>query len=1191
MPDDITQLTEPSPVLEKALRLFRFLEKVQDQRTKPLRLYEAYKKHGGVLLLGGITDHKAIFLPPVDPNPEEPILWVDRVARIDPPDVPLEIEDWVLLDTVQDLNGSPTLRDSIIQQTDSDSGEIITIYQSIDDNPEVLESFESWRPKWERWAETEIENQKVRDLYANLFRMSEQAVATPETLQLVLGIGCLSWNPPEGHDPVSRHLITVGAHIKFDDKTGRLTVEAESDADALKVELDMMDPTLWPNRERLQEIQDEVEKNTTHPLHREKVGELLRRLAHVLSADGKYLDVDEPSTPGPTATVSFHPALILRRRSDSALLQLFQKIQEQLEESGEVPFGIRLLIGALDEATGDGDGDGQVPGEFDGEDTEYYLPLPANEEQLRIIERVESRSHTVVQGPPGTGKTHTIANLLAHLLARGKRVLITAHTDRALRELKDKLPKELSELCVAVIGQGRSDLAALKVSAETLASKAAEHNESESTEKIQTLKDRLDQLERDKSKHYKRLLEVREAEIRDHEHGRYKGSLARIAEEVAAEEDKIGWLKEYGPNLDTGAPLTNRDYLRWLALLRDIELAQHEVESNRKLPQEDVPTPEQFDQWVTLEETTTAAAAGYGDLRTHSAYAAIAALEPPVQEALCARMEKLVETVEKLASRDEAWMLAALKSVRSGRRGEWQLRYDKIRQHLDETQPLVEKAGSTSTITLDGPDGNTLRPQAKALLGHLKAGKKLRIFGVASGPLRNAKELLERVRVDGAKPLTVNALEAFLVWLKLGDTEKLWPADVDIPTEDTLIEQWGWNDDECNQLSQVIELGTAFPEEEERLENLGIMTPDWTDLKAVLTLGQVAVAASKGEEAVAARAPLAALEESVQVLCRHQDAAKVTQDFLQSVSARDRQAYRVTLEGVELLRRVGRKAAERDELEEALGESTSGLVSSVRGDLSDVQWDARLAKMEEAWEWCRVDMWLEKMVVSDVGKLQEELKAIEAEILDVTAKLTAAQAWSLAVNRLGPREQSNLKAYALAVRKIGKGKGKYAPHQKIEAQRALQECRTAVPAWIMPLYRIASTVDVGQGIFDVVIIDEASQAGLEATFLQYLADKIVVVGDDKQVSPSAVGLDRQELISLRQQLLHDFDHGSIWEDPRISFFDQSRVRTPDVITLREHFRCVPEIIGFSNLVAYEPDNVPLIPLRQFGKDRLRIPMK
>lgn len=62
-----------------------------------------------------------------------------------------------------------------------------------------------------------------------------------------------------------------------------------------------------------------------------------------------------------------------------------------------------------------------------------------------------SRS-VVVQGPPGTGKTHTISNLIGHLLSQGKSILVTTHTTKALRVLRDKVPDMLKPLCASVLG-------------------------------------------------------------------------------------------------------------------------------------------------------------------------------------------------------------------------------------------------------------------------------------------------------------------------------------------------------------------------------------------------------------------------------------------------------------------------------------------------------------------------------------------------------------------------------------------------------------------------------------------------------------------------------------------------------------------------------------------------------------------
>ena len=88
---------------------------------------------------------------------------------------------------------------------------------------------------------------------------------------------------------------------------------------------------------------------------------------------------------------------------------------------------------------------------FGNEDEDVLLSKPANREQLEIAKQLARRDCVLVQGPPGTGKTHTIANLLGHLLAQGKRVLVTAHTPKALRVLRQKVVEPLQPLCISVL--------------------------------------------------------------------------------------------------------------------------------------------------------------------------------------------------------------------------------------------------------------------------------------------------------------------------------------------------------------------------------------------------------------------------------------------------------------------------------------------------------------------------------------------------------------------------------------------------------------------------------------------------------------------------------------------------------------------------------------------------------------------
>ncbi|NTW55407.1 MAG: DUF559 domain-containing protein, partial [Chlorobaculum sp.] len=115
-------------------------------------------------------------------------------------------------------------------------------------------------------------------------------------------------------------------------------------------------------------------------------------------------------------------------------------------------------------------------------------------------------------------------------------------------------------------------------------------------------------------------------------------------------------------------------------------------------------------------------------------------------------------------------------------------------------------------------------------------------------------------------------------------------------------------------------------------------------------------------------------------------------------------------------------------------------------------------------------------------------------------------------------------------------------------------------------------------------VDEASQCGFESLPLLYMAKKILVVGDDKQISPEAEGVKLDAVTQLINQYLYDFEHKASFNINR-SLFDHAELRySSGYIVLREHFRCMPEIIRFSNDLCYS--DTPLIPLRQYGKDRL-----
>ena len=94
----------------------------------------------------------------------------------------------------------------------------------------------------------------------------------------------------------------------------------------------------------------------------------------------------------------------------------------------------------------------------DPDQGDLFFPKAFNDNQVEIIRRLEKSEGLVVQGPPGTGKTHTIANIICHMLATGRRVLVVSHGETALRVIRDQLPEGVRDLTISITTSEREGL-------------------------------------------------------------------------------------------------------------------------------------------------------------------------------------------------------------------------------------------------------------------------------------------------------------------------------------------------------------------------------------------------------------------------------------------------------------------------------------------------------------------------------------------------------------------------------------------------------------------------------------------------------------------------------------------------------------------------------------------------------------
>jgi len=128
----------------------------------------------------------------------------------------------------------------------------------------------------------------------------------------------------------------------------------------------------------------------------------------------------------------------------------------------------------------------------------------------------------------------------------------------------------------------------------------------------------------------------------------------------------------------------------------------------------------------------------------------------------------------------------------------------------------------------------------------------------------------------------------------------------------------------------------------------------------------------------------------------------------------------------------------------------------------------------------------------------------------------------------------------------------------------------AVPIWITTA-QASQAIPLASELFDIVIIDEASQCTLTNLLpLMYRARTLTVIGDEHQLPAIPTLQESEELALARKYGIEE--HLSLVGHATNDVYKTATASLPrrrsDVLMLNEHFRSNPQIIGFSNRYIY-----------------------
>lgn len=1181
-------------VRDKAVRLFTYLKELTELRTDVRRNCDEYDQ---VVWWAEIPREKECYCVAWDlgRNPAyEDWLRVERPRRKRPPTLPAALLPWMNEHDVADPSqDAPQLKDSIVEDVGSDVGSqgLETVVRRLEDYPAILRQWELYvENHWWPWAIEERRLQPVQSIYNELFAAYQNQERMGEAYEVVVGVGLLTWHPPHGPD-IKRHVGASHAIIEFDSKTGVITVGPPPDGAHLSLEQDMLEPQDRPLPDLQNQIQQECSDIGDGIFEGPGLATALNAYFQQLSPESAMdmaLEPQDGTTDRTRPRMNFAPALLVRQRSDRNLARIFAEVAEQLNQGGMIPVGVEKLVSIRDDHLASGEDSESESAASEADET--YFPLPANEEQRKIAQRLATRQGVLVQGPPGTGKSHTIANLICHLLATGKRLLVTSHTARALRVLKKYFPPEFSPLCVSLLGDDTAALRELEESVQGILSELNQWDSVRKQARIGQLVADIDRARRELADGYSNLKTVRsgEAEVVDLNFGEYSGTPQALALRLATEADLHGWMGfDIAPAEES--PLTNEEAIALLKFWRDLG-DDAEEDLGKVLPElASIPSPGNFDHIVLKERELGARLQSIGP-DTGVPLHVLSSAPNDIRRAMESALREFLGLYDKLSSESEVWVKTAIQDVTQGKHHSWHSLSAATASKLAFLNGNIDHAAQLKVTGIGQRNRAEVRANAETLRDHLLAGKgtgvSLRYNPFAPRRLKACLYLIDEVRVNGRPCERHDETTALLQYLDVIDAveyiDELWSPYLSRSTMPMLL-HFGDQVRRAELLSSILNLrdkaeaATSVAEGVPELQSL-----PFHDRQAVVSLLNLFAMANVQDELRSVQARISAVAGQLASLRRDPHAHPLGLELLAAVEDRDLDRYSRTYTAItsawELRTRQQRKRA----LEARLGRP--GFVDKVRASRHDTAWNERMSRFVEAWNWARAGAWLtQRADPHRESVIRQQIDLAQQSIHQSIRELGACKAWGFVLARLKPEQREHLMAWRLAVKKIGKGTGKYATQYRKEARYHLDYCRGAIPAWVMPIYRVAETTKPAPNLFDVAIIDEASQSGPEALFLQYVARKIVVVGDDQQISPESIGLDRMAVDALRQRYIKDFPH---WDAMGVdnSFFDQAQIRFAGRIRLREHFRCMPEIIQFSNTLCYPAE--PMVPLRQYGSQRL-----
>ena len=1097
------------------------------------------------------------------------ILQVEKIPFLEPLAIDKGLLDWLSGDWEDYKSPIKLLSEKITKE--NDASKVVNISKK---EKEMLEKLLKDRKLW-------IEEQKkievVRNLFDTLYNKYLVLDRDSDTLELVVANGLVKVPNEDIYYPI----LLKKVNLSIDTEKNIISITDASDNDFITQELylNFLAEVENINLDKVFYLEDKIVENNIHPISKnDTIKDFFREFIHNLNPRAQFIEDLDKKNKESVITIEWKPILFIRKKDDGKV-EAINNIIKDIENGGEIPEYLSELVGVI------------------GSDKRAVEPIPdilftkeTNNEQIEIIKSLYSHRAVVVQGPPGTGKTHTIANLLGHFLAEGKNVLITSQTKKALDVLKEKIPTDIQDLCISMLDDDSSDLGN---SVESISEKLGYLNLETLKNEYEEIENQRNELKEDIKNIKRKIFNIKYQESHPIIYNNESITLREAGEFLRKNQrelDRIPGIVSSGVT----CPINNENLTFLKSGYKKSVSREEEKEIELGLNKlSDFWTLEEFKEMLENKKEIMSRL----DLLLKNKKYHINDNLFYVDDKMLIDLDKFknYSGIDKIIPEDlksiEDWKkdVCIAGTENSGDRKIWLEFIKDIRRLYDLTNMTKDQLFKKEVVYKD-IDVST----AKKLIIGLKKGIERPGFFFKHRLRKARKQISDKVTINNRILETLYDCNVALEYTTLielkENTKNTWNI---LMTGNSLLENSN-NKNLYKQLysyaDQMEYLLNWYDREKKtflhKIENAGFEklninktegNPIYVDevnqifdfipsLEELIAIGKIAL--EYREVDIKRSEYLVKIENIIK------ENSHLGREIKNAILNENIDKYSETLEK---LRVLSEKEVLYKKYKDLL-HNVKAVANSWGEELENGLFNEKIENIYNVWRYKQISQKLKELAEKPYFNLQADILEKSEELKKLTIDLVTKKAWYNIIKFLEEKDNlaisQALKGWKQTVQKIGKGTGKNTNIHKKNAKEKMLLCQKVVPAWIMPLNKVFDTLNPVENKFDIVIIDEASQSDISSLILLYMAKKIIIVGDDKQVSPSDVGVNIDKINMFRRKYIK----GKVVNDDlygiRASLY--SIVSTTfQPISLREHFRSVPEIIGYSNRTSYDNQILPL----------------